>query len=172
MNQDEVVRTNDPEWDKKFNDFWLPLISTNRQLDVEKIKNEFHDFDFVIEQLPKVYSHITYGRLSKHMYEADTVISEHDEVCHESCQEDYEEQEQNFDEEIIELEKRIAFNKKKLSQLKKLEKQYAERLKIECKSKDKEAAHSIADKLIIEFLNKAGFGKLVKEFDKIDRWYA
>lgn len=109
---------NDSKWDEKFNNFWLPLISTGRQLDIEKIKNEFHDFDFVIEQLPKVYSYITGGRLSKHMYEAAVVISEHDEVCHEICEDDYKDLEDRLNKEIEILGKRLAYHKKKYLQLK------------------------------------------------------
>lgn len=162
----------DSEWDKRFNNFWLPLISTGRQLDIEKIKAELHDFDFVIEQLPKVYSHITGGRLSKHMYEAATVISEHDEVCHEPCEEDYKELEANHTVEIEELEKRIHHHKKLATILKKLEKEYIKKLKTDCPAGDIEAAHSKADKIIIEFLIRAGFEALAVKYDKIEKWCA
>lgn len=62
-------------WNKEWETFWKPLLMTNGKFDEEKIKNEIHDYDFIIEQLPKVYCEVTGGLLSKHFYQAETVIS-------------------------------------------------------------------------------------------------
>jgi hypothetical protein len=37
---------------------------------------------------------------------------------------------------------------------------------------DKEAAHSMADEILCELLNKLGFEDVVKEYDKIEKLYA
>ena len=71
------------DWNKKFKDFWLPLITTEGKLDMKKIKNELHDWDFVMKQVPLVYDHV--AGLSKVMYDAQTIIDEHDSRCHEFC---------------------------------------------------------------------------------------
>jgi hypothetical protein len=60
--------------------FWVPLLQTDGVWDAEKIKNEIHDFAFLIEQVPCVYDHVTGGRLSKHMYSWETVTSVADDV--------------------------------------------------------------------------------------------
>ena len=72
-------------WEKKWKEFWLPILTTKGKLDEKKVKAEIHDFDFVIGELPKVYCHVTGSRLSKHMYKAETVIAAHDDTCHEYC---------------------------------------------------------------------------------------
>lgn len=72
-------------WNKRYLEFWKPLITTNGYLDEIKIMKELADFDFIIEQLPKVYCHVTGGLLSKHMYSAQTVIDAHDDNCHKDC---------------------------------------------------------------------------------------
>ena len=49
-------------------------------LNIEAIKNEMSDFEFIIGEVPKVYMHITGGTLSKPNYHAEGVISLADEV--------------------------------------------------------------------------------------------
>jgi hypothetical protein len=47
-----------------------------------------------------------------------------------------------------------------------------EKLK-ECqKSGDTEAAHSEADDVLCQLLNALGYAIVVKEYEKIDKWYA
>ncbi|MDG0556530.1 hypothetical protein [Klebsiella quasipneumoniae] len=38
--------------------------------------------------------------------------------------------------------------------------------------RDKEIAHCNADGIICELLESLGYGDVVKEYDKIDKWYA
>ena len=45
-------------------------------------------------------------------------------------------------------------------------------LKIEQKHTDFESAHGNADDIICELLKALGFKKVVKEYDKIHKWYA
>jgi len=61
--------------DKKALDFWKNIIYKNGKLDEEQVLKELSDYYFVIQQVPKVYCHITNGLLSKLMYKAETIIS-------------------------------------------------------------------------------------------------
>jgi hypothetical protein len=54
-------------------EFWSKVVYPDG-MTAEHVRAELADFNFIIEQLPKVYCHITGDRLSKHMYSADTVI--------------------------------------------------------------------------------------------------
>ncbi len=69
----------DKSTEKIFNDFWKSLVCQETPnanfLNEAAVKNELADYHFIIEQLPQVYSAVTGGTLSKHMYKADTVIS-------------------------------------------------------------------------------------------------
>ena len=66
-------------WNKKFNKYWKPLLQTKGQWNEQKIKNELHDLDFVVEQVGTIYYELTGGLLSKPMYYAQTILSEHNE---------------------------------------------------------------------------------------------
>lgn len=56
-------------------EYWLSLITDgNGDLNKEKILAELKDFNFVIDQVPKVYLHITSDLLSKPNYYAAGVI--------------------------------------------------------------------------------------------------
>jgi hypothetical protein len=45
--------------------FWLPIVSKNGKIDMEQIKKELYDFHTAIENVPKVYCHVTGNRISK-----------------------------------------------------------------------------------------------------------
>ena len=89
-------------WGKRFEDFWLPLITTKGKLSLRKIKNELHDWDFVMREVPIVYDHV--AGLSKVMYDAKTIIAEHDSRCHEFCVDidDYKQELSRREEEVAE----------------------------------------------------------------------
>jgi methionyl-tRNA formyltransferase len=60
--------------------FWEPIVTKeDGSLDVEQVKKELHDFYIAMQEVPKVYCHITGNRLSKILYEASVVISAADE---------------------------------------------------------------------------------------------
>lgn len=67
--------TNREESDK----FWNDIIYKNNKLDKEAILNELSDYYFLIKELPKLYCHITGGKLSKLCYDANTLIRESDD---------------------------------------------------------------------------------------------
>lgn len=58
-----------------FNSYWKDLIILpDGSIDLGAVKNELADLKFIIDQVPKVYSTVTGGVLSKPMYNAETVI--------------------------------------------------------------------------------------------------
>ena len=70
---------NNKNWDKKFKEFWKPLLTIDGKYDEQKIKNEMHDLDFATDQISELYMELTGGRLSKPMYYAQTILQEHNE---------------------------------------------------------------------------------------------
>lgn len=54
-------------------------------MNAQDVRNELHDFRVMMEEVPKVYDHVTGGRVSKPLTHAVAVIGEHDEHCHETC---------------------------------------------------------------------------------------
>lgn len=68
--------------EKTWNEFWKDIVcNEDGSINVEQVKKELSDYYFILEQVPKVYTHITNGLLSKPNYYAKTVIDEF-----ESCQ--------------------------------------------------------------------------------------
>ena len=59
------------EWE-----FWKDIVcNEDGTINVEQLKKELCDFSLMIGEVPKVYSAVTGGMLSKPHYYADTVIS-------------------------------------------------------------------------------------------------
>lgn len=58
--------------------FWS-LVYRPRGMTAKQVRAELTDFHFLLEQVPKIYMHITGGRLSKTNYTADAVIGVADE---------------------------------------------------------------------------------------------
>lgn len=59
--------------------FWEPIVMKNGVLDLEQVKLELHDFYVAMQEVPKVYCHITGDRLSKILYKASLVIEAADD---------------------------------------------------------------------------------------------
>ena len=60
---------------KEIREFWSDIIYKDGKIDEEQVMKELADFSYILDQLPKVYVHITGGLLSKAMYKAEDVIS-------------------------------------------------------------------------------------------------
>ncbi len=76
--QSEKAQAEEAEHD--WEHLWKPILfKEDGSLDVEQLKKEMADFGFMIREVPRVYSHVTGGLLSKPNYFADTVIAEHDD---------------------------------------------------------------------------------------------
>lgn len=74
---------NEDDIEKVYRKFWKPIVEKDGVLDTEQVKKELYDFYNIIQNVPKVYSHITNGLLSKPNYPADVVINVSDD-----CQQD------------------------------------------------------------------------------------
>lgn len=57
-----------------YDSFWKKLVETDGELDLNKVANELSDYKVLLTQVPKVYMHVTGGKLSKPNYPAAAVI--------------------------------------------------------------------------------------------------
>lgn len=62
-----------------------------------ELSREYSDNVHFGAEVSQVYDHVTNGLLSKPTYEASVVIQAHEDRCHESCQKDYAELEEQLD---------------------------------------------------------------------------
>lgn len=68
------------EVDQVFNNFWREIVCNgDGSLNEEQVKKELYDFYVAMENVPKVYCHITGNTLSKINYTASAVISCYEE---------------------------------------------------------------------------------------------
>lgn len=66
--------------DEEWKLFWKPIVcKEDGTINIEQVKKELHAFSYLMEQIPKVYCHITGSRMSKVFYPAETVISVSDD---------------------------------------------------------------------------------------------
>lgn len=62
--------------DVVFDDFWRPIVSdVEGDLDIDQIKKELFDFWQAMQEVPKVYCHITGNQVSKILTKSEVVIS-------------------------------------------------------------------------------------------------
>jgi hypothetical protein len=81
------------EVDKVWKEFWRPLVTRNGKVSLEQVKRELFDYHAMLEDVPKVYDHITEGRISKPNTCASAVISVADELYQQNFEEDWKERE-------------------------------------------------------------------------------
>lgn len=68
------------DYEKTWEDFWKSLCTNpDGSLNLDQIKRELHDFHTAMDNVGKVYCHITGNRISKINTLADAVIAEADE---------------------------------------------------------------------------------------------
>jgi hypothetical protein len=67
--------------------FWAPIVAPNGVLDAEQVKKELYDYSVLLDQVPKVYCHITRSLVSKPNTDADAVIQVADEQWQDEFQE-------------------------------------------------------------------------------------
>lgn len=67
--------------DDVFEEHWREIVCNDDDtLNEERVKAELHDFWLILTEVPKVYDHVTRGRLSNPNTAAEHVISAHDEL--------------------------------------------------------------------------------------------
>jgi hypothetical protein len=69
----------EPEVDRVFAEFWADIVCPDGEWDLAQVKRELHDYHIALSEVPKVYCHVTGGRMSKPHYYAEDVIREADE---------------------------------------------------------------------------------------------
>ena len=82
------------EWIEESNSFWKDIIYRDGKIDEEQVLKELSDFYYVMKQVPRIYCHITGGKLSKVMYSAETIIAEsndYQQKCFEEYRKEWEE---------------------------------------------------------------------------------
>ena len=83
LNNIKMNNENQPTVEEVYNEFWKPIVENqDGTLNVEQVKKELHDFHYVMEEVPKVYCHITDNAIGKIMTKASVVTSLADE-CYE-----------------------------------------------------------------------------------------
>lgn len=73
------MRDDDGDYKKTYQEYWKALVETDGKLDLDKVMRELHDYHFMIEQVPKVYGHVSGGMISKPNTYAFEVINQHDD---------------------------------------------------------------------------------------------
>lgn len=80
--------------------FWADIVAPGGALDVEAVKRELHDYSTILDEVPKVYMHVTDGRISKPNTHASAVI----DVAEEREEERWKE----YEKEVLEDEREQA----------------------------------------------------------------
>ena len=71
---------NDEDVEREWKDFWEPIVAPEGKLDLEQLKKELYDFRVVMQEVEKVYIHVTGGKLSKCNVAAQHVIDEYEKT--------------------------------------------------------------------------------------------
>ena len=88
MTDESGAKTGPAEYLRDYADFWAPLVETpDGALDRDKVARELCDYHRMMDEVVKVYDHITRGRLTKPNTLAACVISEADGVAQEDIDE-------------------------------------------------------------------------------------
>ena len=67
--------------------FWRGIVLTESgKLDVEQVSKELHDYYVILDNVSKVYSHVTGGRIGKANTDASYVIAEADDIVSSAIQ--------------------------------------------------------------------------------------
>lgn len=69
------MKNKEQQIEQVYQDFWKPLIEKDGVLDIAQMKRELFDFWQVMQSVPKVYDHVTGGKVSKILTDPDVVIA-------------------------------------------------------------------------------------------------
>lgn len=58
----------------QYDEFWKKIVETDGQPDVEKVARELADYKRLLRDVPRVYKHVTGGKLSNPFYEPSAVL--------------------------------------------------------------------------------------------------
>lgn len=78
------------DYKQTFADFWKELVcDADGNLILDRVMRELHDYRTLLMNVPKVYSHVTGGKVSKANTDADVVIALADDSYQESYETDW-----------------------------------------------------------------------------------
>lgn len=69
----ETASQQDSEAERIYQEFWKPIVERDGVLDVAQLKRELFDYWQVMQSVPKVYSYVTGGQVSKVLTDPVTV---------------------------------------------------------------------------------------------------
>jgi F0F1-type ATP synthase delta subunit len=65
------------DYETTFEEFWKDLVTNpDGSLNIDQVKRELHDYNCMLDEVPKVFCHVTGGLISKPNTKADFVIEE------------------------------------------------------------------------------------------------
>lgn len=73
----------DADVERDFREFWKPILYERGRLNLAQLKKELFDYHQIMQNVAKVYDHITCGRISKPNTTAQAVIDEADAIFQE-----------------------------------------------------------------------------------------
>ena len=68
----------DEDIEREWKEFWEPIVCPNGVLDLEQVKKELFDFRVIMQNVSRVYDHVTGGRISKVTTDSQHVIDEYE----------------------------------------------------------------------------------------------
>jgi flagellar biosynthesis/type III secretory pathway protein FliH len=87
--EQDVIHQKKETVEEEWESFWKEIVNNDDgTINIEQVKKELADFSFVMEQVPKIYCHITGDKMSKVTYHADDVIREADNHYRQCFEED------------------------------------------------------------------------------------
>ena len=81
----ETIKTGNVQY--RYHYFWKDIIEKDGKLDIEQIKKELYDFTTLMNNISKVYCHITGNQISKPLTDPDIVCILADDYYDRICQE-------------------------------------------------------------------------------------
>ena len=81
----EMIKNGDIE--NRYQYFWKDIVEKDGKLDIEQIKKELYDFTTLMNNISKVYCHITGNQVSKPLTDPDAVCALADEYYDGICKE-------------------------------------------------------------------------------------
>lgn len=67
------------DYEKLYEEFWKPILENDGILNVDQVKRDLWDFHKLIENIPKIFDHITGGACTKPLTDPSVVCSLADE---------------------------------------------------------------------------------------------
>lgn len=69
-----IAVTYEPDYEKTWREFWLPIIGKDNAVDMDQVKRELHDYHVLLDAVEKVYYEVTDGIASKPNTDPQAVI--------------------------------------------------------------------------------------------------